>query len=227
MRGMSRRGGSISSWPCALGACLLVLAAIWLVGISSAIAAAANCANSQLRSGPSEHLPDCRAVRAGLARRKGRTGRHDAAAAAPCAGIRMRTRRTVYGRVHECWGGVWGRAWELLPKRVPGHEGRRQLADDGPDATDTAGSHERQGGGRLRLLGKSLADDPARPAAAADRERPGWYLQPVSASAGWRLFARDRERSCGVASARVRRLLRRRRRTGVRGRLQRLQPRDL
>jgi hypothetical protein len=60
MRGMSLRAGSMSSRPCVSCACLLVLA-ICLAGVSAASAAAANCANAQFRSGPSEHLPDCRA----------------------------------------------------------------------------------------------------------------------------------------------------------------------
>jgi hypothetical protein len=58
---MSHRAGAISSRPRVSGACLLALAAIWLVGVSAAPAAAASCANAQFRSGPSEHLPDCRA----------------------------------------------------------------------------------------------------------------------------------------------------------------------
>ncbi len=61
MRGMSLRAGSISSRPRVSGACLLALAAIWLVSVSVAPAAAESCANAQFRSGPSERLPDCRA----------------------------------------------------------------------------------------------------------------------------------------------------------------------
>jgi hypothetical protein len=61
MCGMSLRAGSIISRPRVSGACLLALAAIGLVGVSAAPAAAASCANAQFRSGPSQHLPDCRA----------------------------------------------------------------------------------------------------------------------------------------------------------------------
>ncbi len=60
MRGMSHRGGSMSSRPCVLGAYLLLLVAISLGGVSAAPAGAASCPNAQFRSGPSEHLPDCR-----------------------------------------------------------------------------------------------------------------------------------------------------------------------
>jgi hypothetical protein len=61
MRGMSPRAGSISSRPCLIGVCLLALASIWLVGLLAVPVAAEGCANAQFRSGPSEHLPDCRA----------------------------------------------------------------------------------------------------------------------------------------------------------------------
>src|SRR5271156_5923109 len=61
MRGMSLRAGSISSRLYVSGACLLTLAAIWLGGMSVAPAAADSCPNARFRSGPSEHLPDCRA----------------------------------------------------------------------------------------------------------------------------------------------------------------------
>jgi hypothetical protein len=61
MGGMSLCGGSIGSRPYALSACLLVLVAVWVGGVAAAPANAASCANAQFRSGPSEHLPDCRA----------------------------------------------------------------------------------------------------------------------------------------------------------------------
>jgi hypothetical protein len=51
----------MSSWPCVPVACLLALVAIWLGGIAAASAGATSCPNAQFRSGPSEHLPDCRA----------------------------------------------------------------------------------------------------------------------------------------------------------------------
>jgi hypothetical protein len=43
------------------GACLVVLAGIWLGGASAPPAGASPCPNAQFRSGPSERLPDCRA----------------------------------------------------------------------------------------------------------------------------------------------------------------------
>jgi hypothetical protein len=61
MRGKQFRDGSMSNWPWVSGACLLALGAISLGGISAAPAGAASCPNAQFRSGPSEHLPDCRA----------------------------------------------------------------------------------------------------------------------------------------------------------------------
>jgi hypothetical protein len=51
----------MSSGARACGACLVVLAGIWLAGISAAPAGASTCLNAQFRSGPSERLPDCRA----------------------------------------------------------------------------------------------------------------------------------------------------------------------
>jgi hypothetical protein len=61
MRGTWLRAGSITSRHRVSGACLLVLAAISPLGVFAAPAAAESCANAQFRSGPSEHLPDCRA----------------------------------------------------------------------------------------------------------------------------------------------------------------------
>jgi len=60
MRGMAPLlGGSMSSWR-VLCACTLALAGIWLSSVPTAPAAVA-CPDAQFRSGPSEHLPDCRA----------------------------------------------------------------------------------------------------------------------------------------------------------------------
>ncbi len=61
MRGTPCSGGSTSSRLRVLGACGVALAAIWLGSIEAAPAVAAACPNAQFRSGPSEHLPDCRA----------------------------------------------------------------------------------------------------------------------------------------------------------------------
>jgi hypothetical protein len=60
MRGKPLRDGSTSSRPRACGACVLVMAAIWL-GSAVPAPAAGVCSNAQFRSGASEHLPDCRA----------------------------------------------------------------------------------------------------------------------------------------------------------------------
>ncbi len=61
MRGKPLRGGSMSSWPRVLGACAFGLTGAWLGGIPVAPAGAASCPNAEFRSGPSAHLPDCRA----------------------------------------------------------------------------------------------------------------------------------------------------------------------
>ena len=61
MRGMAPLlGGSMSSRR-VLCACTLALAGIWLSSVPTAPAGAVACPNAQFRSGPSEHLPDCRA----------------------------------------------------------------------------------------------------------------------------------------------------------------------
>lgn len=51
----------MSSGARVCGPCLVVLAAIWLGGVSAAPAGASTCSNDQFRSGPAERLPDCRA----------------------------------------------------------------------------------------------------------------------------------------------------------------------
>jgi hypothetical protein len=61
MPGKPLRGRSISSWPCAWGACLAVLVGAWLAGPVAASANADACPSAQFRSGPSERLADCRA----------------------------------------------------------------------------------------------------------------------------------------------------------------------
>jgi hypothetical protein len=61
MRGKPLRGGSMSSGARVCGACLVLLAGIWLGGASAQPAWASACPNAQFRSGPSERLPDCRA----------------------------------------------------------------------------------------------------------------------------------------------------------------------
>lgn len=61
MRGTPPRGGSTSGRLRVLGACVVVLAAIWLGSIEAAPAVAVTCPNAEFRSGPSERLPDCRA----------------------------------------------------------------------------------------------------------------------------------------------------------------------
>ncbi len=61
MRGKPLRSGSMSSWPRVRGACAAVFAGIWLASAPAAPASAGPCPNAQFRSGPSEHLPDCRA----------------------------------------------------------------------------------------------------------------------------------------------------------------------
>jgi len=60
MRGKPLRDGSTSNWPRVRGVCVLVMASIWVSSAVPAPAVAA-CPNAQLRSGASEHLPDCRA----------------------------------------------------------------------------------------------------------------------------------------------------------------------
>jgi hypothetical protein len=60
MRGQSLRDGSTSYRPRIRGMWVLVIAGIWLGGVFTPPAAGA-CPNAQLRSGSSEHLPDCRA----------------------------------------------------------------------------------------------------------------------------------------------------------------------
>lgn len=62
MRGKPLRGGPTSANPRVLGACVGVLAGIWLgSALTAASAGAEACPNAQYRSGPSERLPDCRA----------------------------------------------------------------------------------------------------------------------------------------------------------------------
>jgi hypothetical protein len=61
MRRKPPRGGSTGSRLRVLGACVVVLAGIWLGSMEAAPAVATACPNAQFRSGPSEHLPDCRA----------------------------------------------------------------------------------------------------------------------------------------------------------------------
>ncbi len=61
MREKPLHGGSIGSWPLVRGARVVALAGLWLGIVTAAPAAAAACPNAQFRSGPSEHLPDCRA----------------------------------------------------------------------------------------------------------------------------------------------------------------------
>jgi hypothetical protein len=61
MRGKPLRGRSMNSGPRVRGAWLAALAGIWLFGTSAPPASASTCANAQFRTGPSEHLPDCRA----------------------------------------------------------------------------------------------------------------------------------------------------------------------
>jgi hypothetical protein len=61
MRGKPLRGRSMSSKRRVCGACLVVLAGIWLGGGSVPAEGASTCPNAQFRSGPSERLPDCRA----------------------------------------------------------------------------------------------------------------------------------------------------------------------
>ncbi len=60
MRRKPLTGGLMGSRSRVLGACVTVLVGIWLGSIQAAPAGAA-CPNAQFRSGPSEHLPDCRA----------------------------------------------------------------------------------------------------------------------------------------------------------------------
>jgi hypothetical protein len=61
MRGKPLRGGSTSTSPRVLGACVVALAGIWLGSILTASAGADACPNAQYRTGASEHLLDCRA----------------------------------------------------------------------------------------------------------------------------------------------------------------------
>jgi hypothetical protein len=60
MRGQSLRDGSTSYRPRIRGVWVLAIAGIWLGGVFTPPAAGA-CLNAELRSGASEHLPDCRA----------------------------------------------------------------------------------------------------------------------------------------------------------------------
>jgi hypothetical protein len=60
MREKPLRDG-MSNRPRVRGACVLGIAGIWLGSAFMAPAAVAACPNGQLRSGASEHLPDCRA----------------------------------------------------------------------------------------------------------------------------------------------------------------------
>jgi hypothetical protein len=59
MRRTPRGGGSVGNLRCAFCACLAGAAAVCLLWLPSA--EAGGCANAGLRSGASEHLPDCRA----------------------------------------------------------------------------------------------------------------------------------------------------------------------
>ena len=61
MRAKPPSGGSAGNRPRVLSACALALALTLLAGIGAGAARGAACPNAELRSGPSEHLPDCRA----------------------------------------------------------------------------------------------------------------------------------------------------------------------
>jgi hypothetical protein len=61
MRGKPLCGRLMSRASCMWGACLVVLAGMWLGYMSAPPADASTCPNAQFRSGPSELLPDCRA----------------------------------------------------------------------------------------------------------------------------------------------------------------------
>jgi hypothetical protein len=61
MHGKPPRDGSMSNWPRGCGLCLLAMTVMWLSSALPASADAAACPNAQVRSGASEHLPDCRA----------------------------------------------------------------------------------------------------------------------------------------------------------------------
>jgi hypothetical protein len=61
MRAEPLGGRSTSGRARVLGAYVVALAALSLGGVQASPAGASSCPNSQFRSGPSEHLPDCRA----------------------------------------------------------------------------------------------------------------------------------------------------------------------
>src|ERR1700689_3043005 len=61
MRSKPPDGGPMSSRPSVWACASVLLACAWLACLLATPAQAGACTNEALRSGPSEHLPDCRA----------------------------------------------------------------------------------------------------------------------------------------------------------------------
>ena len=154
------------------GACVAALAGALLMFAQPVSASADGCPNAQFRVGPSERLPDCRAFEQVSPVEKDGL---DAvtiqplqpAQSAACEGGEPCT--LAYMNVGAAFDGAPGNEFANAYLATRGADG---LADDAAFAADAAGTREQPRQGRLRLLGRSVAGDPARAAPAADRSRP-------------------------------------------------------